>query len=92
MEWPNFPIYFYYVHVRDHKFIDFMHPCLQQISINPLRKRDGKRRRLSNVPVATVSDLKQYVCSILQAPDEEHADFELGYYECGHGAKGKRDG
>jgi hypothetical protein len=55
-----------------------------------LRKREGIQRKLSNVPVATVGVLKQYVCSTLKVRDEDRADFELGYYESGHGAKGKK--
>ena len=65
---------------------------MQQIPINlinPLRKRDSKQGKLSNVPV-TVSDHKQYVCSTFQVPDKELADVELGYHERGHGAKGKK--
>ena len=55
-----------------------------------MRKCDGTQRKLSNVPVATIGDLKQYVCSTLKVRDEERANFELGYYERGHGAKRKK--
>ena len=55
-----------------------------------MRKREGTQRKLSNVPVATVDDLKEYICSTLKVQDEERADFELGHYERGHGTKGKK--
>ena len=39
------------------------------------------------LPVATVEDLKEYVCSILNVQGEECTNFKLGYYERGHGTK-----
>ena len=49
-----------------------------------MRKCEGTQKKLCNVRVATVDDLNSKV------QDEERADFELGYYECGHGTKGKK--
>ena len=41
--------------------------------------------------LTTLSELKEHVCSCLKIPDNDHCQlFELGYYESGHGTKGKK--
>ena len=49
------------LHVHDHRLINYCSKFPLIFIINPLRKREGTQRKLSNVPVATVSDLKQYM-------------------------------
>ena len=40
--------------------------------------------------VSTLPDLKEHVYSCLKIPDSDRSQFELGYYEPGHGTKGKK--
>ena len=47
-------------------------------------------KKLCSVPTATASGLKKYICSSFKVEDEECAKFELGYYEPGHGTRGKK--
>ena len=57
--------------------------------MNPQRKSEGTIKKLRNVFYFTsVSDLKKQVCSSLKVPsDFDVTQFELGYYEPGHGKK-----
>ena len=47
-------------------------------------------KKLQNASLTTVLDLKDHVCSCLKVPDIDRGQFELGYYEPGHGTKGKK--
>ena len=40
--------------------------------------------------LTTLSELKEHVCSCLKIPDNDHRQFELGYYEPGRGTKAKK--
>ena len=49
------------------------------------KKERGKHKKVTQC-VTTLSELKE------QIPDNDHRQFELGYYEPGHGTKAKKDG
>jgi len=73
-------------------FYHYLSLMLQIYSINlvnPTRKSEGvikKLRALSDF--VTVEDLMKQVYLILKSPNY---NLQLGYYEPGHGTKGKRD-
>ena len=58
--------------------------------INPQRKSEGSVKKLRKVSLSTLPDLKEHVCSCLKVSDAGRSGFELGYYEPGHGTKGKK--
>ena len=57
--------------------------------MNPRKKSEGRVQKLRNLSsFSSLRDMKEQVCSILKAPNIHH--FVLGYYEPGHGSKGKK--
>lgn len=55
-----------------------------------MRKSEGSIRKLRNVSTSSVYALKKDVCSTFKEADVDCNQFELGYYEPGHGTKGKK--
>ena len=57
--------------------------------VNPLKKSEGRVQKLRNLStVSSLAEMKEQICTALKVPIVN--DLVLGYYEPGHGSKGKK--